>query len=189
VHMARSGEGGAALTRLAEVVNEGSRALLDSAKPVVAAVQGVVAGGGLGLMLTADYVVATSAARFVSKYADIGLTPDLGASVLLPRAIGETRALQLLLSDLALDATTAREWGLVAEVVAPEALAARAEGVARAWLAGATDAYGQAKRLVRAAASRPFAASLTDEATTIGQAFDSADARSRVAAFVAARKH
>ena len=189
VHMARSGEGGAALTRLAEVINEGSRALLDSAKPVVAAVQGVVAGGGLGLMLTADYVVATTAARFVSKYADIGLTPDLGASVLLPRAIGETRALQLLLSDLTLDAATAREWGLVAEVVAPEALAARAEGLARAWLAGATDAYGQAKRLARAAASRPFAASLTDEATTIGRAFDSADARSRVAAFVAARRH
>jgi len=188
VHMARSGEGGAAVARLAETINEGSRALLGSAKPVVAAVQGAVAGGGLGLMLTADYVVASGAARFVSKYADIGLTPDLGASALLPRAVGETRALQLLLTDLTLDAATARDWGLVAEVVAPELLAARAEQVARAWLEGATDAYGQAKRLVRHATGRPFADSTSDEAATIGRAFDTAEARARVAAFAARRR-
>lgn len=188
IQMARSSGGGAAVTRLAQVINEGSQALLDSAKPVVAAVQGAVAGGGLGLMLTADYVVASSAARLVSKYADIGLTPDLGVSALLPRAIGEPRALQLLLSDLTLDADTAREWGLVAEVVAPDQLGARAEQVARAWLEGATDAYGQAKRLVRAAALRPFADSATDEAATIGRAFDTAEAQARVAAFAARRR-
>lgn len=183
-HMATSGEGGSVVTRLAEVINEGSRALLDSAKPVVAAVQGAVAGGGLGLMLTADYVVASSGARFVSRYADIGLTPDLGTTSLLPRTVGEGRALQLLLSDLTLDAATARDWGLVAEVVAPQELAVRAEQVARAWLDGATAAFGQAKRLVRAAASRPFAAGLEDEAVTIGTAFDTAEARARVAAFI-----
>lgn len=188
VHMARSGEGGAAVTRLAAVINEGSQALLDSATPVVAAVQGAVAGGGLGLMLVADYVIASSEARFVSKYADIGLTPDLGVSALLPRAVGETRALQLLLTDLSLDAATARDWGLVAEVVAPGQLAARAEQVVRAWLDGATDAYGQAKRLVRAAAARPLAEGTADEAATIGRAFDTIDARDRVAAF-AARRH
>jgi 2-(1,2-epoxy-1,2-dihydrophenyl)acetyl-CoA isomerase len=185
VQMARSGEGGAAVTRLAEVITEGSRALLGSALPVVAAVQGAVAGGGIGLMLTADYVVASATARFVSKYADIGLTPDLGASSLLPRAIGEARALRLLLSDLTLDATTAGEWGLVAEVVAPEELAARAEQIAHGWLAGASEAYGQAKRLVRASAGRPLEASLADEAATIGRAFDTGEARARVAAFAA----
>lgn len=183
LYMARSGEGGAAVTRLANVINEGSQALIGSAKPVVAAVQGVVAGGGLGLMLVADYVVASGAARFVSKYADIGLTPDLGVSALLPRAVGEARALQLLLSDLSLDAPTAREWGLVAEVVPPDELAARAEHVARAWLDGATDAFGQAKRLVRASAARAFDASLADEAATIGAAFGTPDARARVNAF------
>lgn len=188
VHMARSGDGGAAVTRLAEVINEGSRALLDGAKPVLAAVQGAVAGGGLGLMLTADYVVASRAARFVSKYADIGLTPDLGVSTLLPRAVGETRALQLLLTDLTLDAATAREWGLVAEVVAPEQLAGRAEQVARGWLDGATDAYGQARRLVRAAATRTVHESLTDEAATIGRAFDTAEAQARVTAFADRRR-
>ena len=77
--------------------------------------------------------------------------------------------------------------------VNPEMARIAFAGVGSGWpagaLAGATDAYGQAKRLARAAASRPFAASLTDEATTIGRAFDSADARSRVAAFVAARRH
>ena len=188
LHMARAGGGGSAVTALAEVINDGTSALLGSAKPVVAAVQGVVAGGGLGLMLTADYVVASRAARFVSRYADIGLTPDLGVSVLLARAVGEARALQLLLSDRVLDATTAGDWGLVAEVVAPQELTARAAQVARAWLDGATAAYGQAKRLVRAAPGRPLAASLADEAASIGSAFDTPEARARVAAFVAARR-
>ncbi|MFT4110635.1 enoyl-CoA hydratase/isomerase family protein [Propionicimonas sp.] len=185
VHMARSGEGGPAVARLAEVINEGIGALVGSDRPVVAAVQGAVAGGGLGLMLTADYIVASASARFVSKYADIGLTPDLGTSTLLSRAIGERRALQLLLSDRALDAGTALDWGLVTEVVAPADVAARAGQVARSWLDNATGAFGQAKRLVRAGASRPFAESLADEAATIGRAFDTDDARARVAAFAA----
>ncbi|MGC3992808.1 MAG: enoyl-CoA hydratase-related protein [Propionicimonas sp.] len=190
VHMARSGEGGAAVTKLAEVINEGIRALVASATPVVAAVEGAVAGGGLGLMLTADYVVASASARFVSKYADIGLTPDLGTSTLLARAVGERRALQLLLSDRSLDAGTALDWGLVTEVVPPEDVAARAEEVARAWLDGATAAFGQAKRLVRAGASRPFVESLADEAATIGRAFDTEVSRVRVAAFAArSRRH
>ena len=88
-----------------------------SDKPIVAAVQGAVAGGGLGLMLTADYIVASESAKFVSKYANIGLTPDLGVSTLLPAAIGQRRALQLLLQDTAIDAATALDWGLVTEVV------------------------------------------------------------------------
>src|SRR3546814_2448862 len=79
-------------------------------------------------MLTADYVVSSDAARFVSKYANIGLTPDLGVSTLLPAAIGQRRALQLLLQDRTLSAVEALEWGLVAEVVPADQVAARARG-------------------------------------------------------------
>ena len=145
---------------------------------------GEIAGGGLGLMLTADYIVAGESARFVSKYANIGLTPDLSVSTLLPSAIGQTRALRMLLDDLTIDAVTAVDWGLVTEVAADPA--ARGEEIARSWLAGATAAFGQAKRLVRAGARRSFADNLDDEAQTIGAAFDTPDARARVAAFAAA---
>jgi 2-(1,2-epoxy-1,2-dihydrophenyl)acetyl-CoA isomerase len=186
VAMSGFAAGGADITALAGVINTGIRALVESSVPVVAAVQGAVAGGGLGLMLAADYIVASEKARFVSRYANIGLTPDLGVSTLLPAAIGQRRALQLLLQDRMLDAAEALEWGLVAELAAPDAVAARAEEVARFWLDGATAAFGQAKRLVRSGAGRTFAENLSDEAATIGRAFDTPDAKARVAGFAAA---
>ncbi len=85
-----------------------------------------------------------------------------------------------------LDAAEAQDWGLVAEVVASADLASRVEQIARFWLDGATAAFGQATRLVRVGAARTFAENLDDEAATIGAAFDTPEARARVAAFAAA---
>ncbi|MDQ1129524.1 enoyl-CoA hydratase/isomerase family protein [Microbacterium sp. SORGH_AS_0888] len=175
---------GASITAMAHVIHDGIRALTSSDTPVVAAVQGAVAGGGLGLMLAADYVVAGERARFVSRYANIGLTPDLGVTTLLPAAIGRTRALRLLLQDETIDAATALDWGLVSEVA--DDPAARAEQIARFWLDGAAAAFGQAKRLVRAGAGRTFEENLADEAVTIGAASETDAARTRIRAFAAA---
>ncbi|MDD7928668.1 enoyl-CoA hydratase/isomerase family protein [Microbacterium thalli] len=184
VSMSTSGLGGGEVTAMARVITDGIAALTASAVPIVAAVQGAVAGGGLGIMLVADYIVAAPSAVFVSKYANIGLTPDLGVSTLLPAAVGQRRALQLLLHDTGLDAETAREWGLVTEVDPDPA--ARATAIAASWLDGATAAFGQAKRLVRAGGQRSFADSLEDEARTIGGRFDTDEARVRIDAFAAA---
>lgn len=181
VQMATSGAAGATITEMAGVIHDGIRAFVQSAVPMVAVVHGPVAGGGLGLMLTADYVVASPAATFASKYANIGLTPDLGVSTLLPAAIGQRRALQLLLTDTTITAQTACDWGLVAELA--DDPGARAEEITQSWLGGATAAFGQAKRLVRGGAHRGFADNLDDEARTIGAAFDTPAAKARVAAF------
>lgn len=186
IAMATSGASGSEVTATAHIIHEGIRTFVESDKPIVAAVQGAVAGGGLGLMLTADYIVASDAAKFVSKYANIGLTPDLGVSTLLPAAVGQRRALQVLLQDRMIDAATALEWGLVAEVVPGADVASRANEVAQFWLAGATAAFGQAKRLVRTGAGRTFEQNLADEAASIGARFDTDDSRARVAAFAAA---
>lgn len=186
VAMATSGEGGEAITGMAHVIHDGIRTFARSDKPIVAVVQGAVAGGGLGLMLTADYIVAAPKAKFVSKYANIGLTPDLGVSTLLTAAVGQTRALRLLLQDETIDAATALDWGLVTEVA--DDPAARADEIARFWLDGATGAFGQAKRLIRTGAERTLAENLDDEAASIGAAFDTPDARVRVAAFAAASR-
>ncbi|WP_243062534.1 enoyl-CoA hydratase/isomerase family protein [Humibacter sp. RRB41] len=183
--MATLGGNGETVSHLADVIHEGHRIFGQTPKPIVAAVQGAVAGGGLGFMLVADYVVAGEAAFFVSKYADIGLTPDCGVSTLLPQAVGVRRALQLLLTDRTLTSVEGQEWGLVAEVVPDDVLASRARAIAEHWLAGASGAFGQAKRLVRGSVGRSYADGLDDESRTIGAAFDSADARARVAAFVA----
>jgi len=184
IMMSSSGADGTAVTDAADVIHEGIRTFVESDKPIVAAVQGAVAGGGLGLMLTADYIVAAEDAKFVSRYANIGLTPDLAVSTLLPQAVGQRRALQLLLQDRMLNAAEALEWGLVAEV-SPDP-GARAAQIAGFWLDGATAAYGQAKRLVRTGSGRSFAENLVDEARTIGAAFDTPDAHARISAFAAA---
>lgn len=183
VTMGMSGASGADVTGAAHVIHDGIRTFVRSDKPIVAAVQGAVAGGGLGLMLSADYIVASESAKFVSKYANIGLTPDLGVSTLLPAAIGQRRALQLLLQDTTIDAATALDWGLVTEVVAVSEIAARAEAIAQFWLEHSTLAFGQAKRLVREGADRTFEENLDDEARSIGARFDTADAKARITAF------
>lgn len=186
IAMASSGSDGTQITEMAGVIHEGIRTFVASDTPIVAAVQGAVAGGGLGLMLTADYIVAAPDASFSSKYANIGLTPDLGASTLLAQAVGQRRALQLLLSDTTISGRVAREWGLVTEL--DDDPTAAATDVARHWLSGATAAFGQAKRLVRTGAHRTLAENLDDEARTIGAAFDTEASRTRVAAFAAASR-
>lgn len=181
------------IAALAEVINAGIRSLTESAIPVVVAAHGTTAGGGLGILLSSDYAVVGARSRLGSLYANIGLTPDLSVSAQLARAVGQRRALQLVLQDRLLTADEAVDWGLVAEAVAGEDAAAeaaavrrRAEDIARFWLAGAADAYGQAKRLVRSQPERTFAEQLSEEARSIGAAMATDDARARIAAFAAA---
>jgi len=192
IEMATTMGSGDEITALAEVINAGIRSLTESAVPVVAAAHGTTAGGGLGILLSSDYAVVGSRSRLGSLYANIGLTPDLSVSAQLARAIGQRRALQLVLQDRLLSAAEAVEWGLVAEVVEgddasdeAEKVRERAEEVARFWLAGAAEAYGHAKRLVRSQPERTFAAQLSEEARSIGASMATPDAQARIAAFAA----
>lgn len=181
-------DAGRVIRSLADRIHDGHRTLRESTKPIVAAVQGPVAGGGLGFMLVADLVVASERATFASRYSDIALTPDCGVSSLLPEAVGTRRALELTLTTRTLSSAEALDWGLVAEVVAPEALDARAREIAGSWLTGPTGAFGQAKRLVRSGLGRSFQEALDDEAGTIGAAFATPEARAAIAAFAGGTK-
>ncbi|WP_217136182.1 enoyl-CoA hydratase/isomerase family protein [Leucobacter chinensis] len=169
---------------LAGRINDGILALVESAKPVVAAAHGVTAGGGLGILLSSDYAVIGESSKVGSIYAGVGLTPDLSVSAQLARAVGERRALQLVLQDNLLSADEAVEWGLAAEKVADDAVLARAEAIAEHWVQNAY-AYGEAKRLVRAAAGRSFREQIADEARTIGVAAITPEGEKRIAAFAA----
>lgn len=94
--------------------------------PVIAAVNGAVAGGGLGLALAPDYCIAAERAHFTAAYLKLGLTPDGGASAFLERTIGLARTRELLLTNRRLGAWEALEWGLVNEVVESADLVQRA---------------------------------------------------------------
>lgn len=170
------------LQRLAEEAGAAVIALEDLAKPVVVAVQGAVAGGGLGLMLGGDLIVAQEGTKFVFAYPAIGLTPDCGVSYLLPRAIGQQRALAFALSGRPLSAQDAQAQGLVAEVV--EDAGARAREIATALAKGAAGAFGDSRRLLRASWTRDRATSAADEAQTLSSRGQGEEARALFAQFL-----
>jgi 2-(1,2-epoxy-1,2-dihydrophenyl)acetyl-CoA isomerase len=165
-------------------LHEAIDALAALPAPVVAAVQGAVGGGGVGLVLAADIVIAARSARFVSGYTASGLSPDCGVSWELPRRLGTARAMDLILTNRPVGAEEAASLGIVSRVVDDAQLGAETRALARRLADGPRQALAEAKRLVRLAADRPKAAHLDDEARTIGDIGDTADAREGIAAFL-----
>lgn len=182
--MAEMVDRGETLTRLAARINEGILHLVESSKPVVVAAQGVTAGGGLGILLASDYAVIGASSKIGSLYAGVGLTPDLSVSAQLARAVGERRALQLVLQERMLSAAEAVDWGLAAEQVEDAAVLSRAEEIAAHWAANA-HAYGEAKRLIRSQPQRTFREQVAEEAQTIGAASTTPEGDKRIRAFAA----
>ncbi len=104
-------------------------AIVKSPVVVVAAVNGIAAGVGCSIALAADLAIAKESAGFMLAFTKIGLMPDGGASMLVPAAIGRARAARMALLAEKVSATTAAEWGLIAEVVADDDFAARVDGL------------------------------------------------------------
>lgn len=170
------------LLELADVLDGALQRLDSLPKPVVVAVQGSVAGAGIGVMLAGDLIVADRATRFVTAYSGIGLTPDCGVSWLLPRAVGQQRALQLLLTPTVIDGDQALSWGLVTEVVSGDAVS-RARELAGSLATGPSHALGQARRLQRASWAADRATAGADESRTIAAAIRTPEATALIAGF------
>ena len=110
--------------------------------PSIAAVNGVAAGGGASLALLADLVVAARSATFIQVFGpQLGLVPDLGATWLLPRLVGQARARGLALLGDRLDAQTAAEWGLIWRAVDDAELVSVALALATRLADGPTSAF------------------------------------------------
>jgi len=118
--------------------------------PVIAAVNGAVAGGGLGLALAADYCIASERASFTTAYFRLGLTPDGGSSAFLERSIGPQRTRELLLTNRRLGAREAYAWGMLNEVVANDDLLERAVSFAASLETVPAYALLQTRRLLDA---------------------------------------
>ena len=101
-----------------------------SSRPVIAAVNGACAAGGLELILACDLIVATADATFTDAHSRLGIAPAVGAAAGLARAVGEFRAKRILLASEPIGAATMADYGLVTEVTAPEALADRVTALA-----------------------------------------------------------
>jgi 2-(1,2-epoxy-1,2-dihydrophenyl)acetyl-CoA isomerase len=161
--------------------------LLRIEKPVVAAVNGVAAGAGFGLALACDFRIVAHSAAFTTAFAKIGLVPDSGVSLLLPRMIGYARALELCMLSGKIDAAAAQALGLVTELVPFEDVLTRAQSLA-AQLAAGPKALGLIKRELARNALGDIAAALTYEAEMQCIAGQTADAREGIIAFGEKRK-
>ena len=114
--------------------------------PVLAAIQGTVAGAALGLVLACDLRIASDDARFVVGFLGIGLAPDSAVSLFLPALIGMGRATEAAFTNQPISAQQALTWGLVNRVVPANALLTSAKQVARAIVMGPVHAMGLTKR-------------------------------------------
>ena len=155
--------------------------------PVIAAVRGSAGGAGMSIVAGADIVVAGERAKFTMGYTAVALAPDGGSTFFLSRVVGLRRAMDLVLTNRALDAATACEWGLVTRVVADDRVDEEARTLAQALAAGSRQSLGAAKRLVLAGANASLAEAFAREAMAISAAAATADGREGVAAFVEKR--
>lgn len=178
----------AGATRLAHRLHGSIRRLATAPVPVVAAVQGAAAGIGLGLAASADVVVAARSASFVMAYSAIGLTPDGGATWLLPRLIGLRRTQILAYTNRRLSAIEAEDWGLVSEVCEDDALTERSAALAQALASGPTSAFAVLKRLLQDSHGSDLWRQLEREAREIGCSLARSDGAEGVAAFLERRQ-
>jgi 2-(1,2-epoxy-1,2-dihydrophenyl)acetyl-CoA isomerase len=151
--------------------------------PVIAAVQGAVAGGGLALALACDFVIASADAVFAPAYLKIATNPDGGTTWSVTQLLGARRALEWLMLGDPISAEQAASFGLINRVVAREALEEEAQTLARKLAAGPAEAQASLKRLVWQAANTPLDAQLDAEAAGFIALSATADFREGVAAF------
>ncbi len=156
--------------------------------PVVCAVRGAAAGGGLGLLHAADVVVAAGDSKFALGYAALGLPSDGGNTWFLPRLVGLRRAQQLMLLNRVLTAPEALDWGLVTELVPADEVEDRARQLAQQLAAGPTRAFGRMKRLLRDSWTADLPSQLSAETAQMAAAGASDDAAEGIAAFMAKRR-
>jgi 2-(1,2-epoxy-1,2-dihydrophenyl)acetyl-CoA isomerase len=175
----------ALLAELTSAVHGAVRRMHELNKPVVAGVQGAAAGAGLALALSADLVLVEESATFLAAFTAVGLTPDTGASWLLPRAVGTQRALNLMLTNRRLSAAEAVDWGIAVATCPDGSITHRARALAEQMTGEAAQAFGKTRRLTRDALSRTLHDHLDAEAREIVSASASPGAGRLLSKFVA----
>jgi len=155
--------------------------------PVVCKVRGWAAGIGFQLALAADFTIAAEDARFWEPFVERGFTPDSGATWLLPRRVGVTRARELLVLGRVLSGAEAAEWRAIHAAVAPGDLDRAVEEVVARLASGPTVALGLTKWLLHRGAESPLDQHLAHEAFALELSSRTADFREGMAAFVEKR--
>ncbi len=157
-------------------------------KPIIAAVNGVAAGGGFSIALACDIRIASERARFSQIFIRRGLVPDTGSTYFLPRVVGISKACEMVFTGEILDAAEAKDCGIVSRVVPHDDLMPAAREMAARIASLPPLTMKLAKRALYKGASTDFASALEFEGFMQGICFGTEDFREGVAAFLEKRE-
>jgi enoyl-CoA hydratase/carnithine racemase len=170
------------------IIEEGAYAVINSAVPVIAAVNGVAFGGGCEMALCCDFIYASTTATFALPEVTRGIMPGAGGTQNLPRAVGERRAKELVLSGRPFTAQQAYEWGMVNAVFEPAELMPRTLETARTIVANAPISARQAKKAIHQGLQTDLVSGLMIEVQAYERMISTEDRHEGVRAFNEKRK-
>ena len=170
------------------IIEESAYAILNCSVPVIAAVNGIAFGGGCEIALCCDFIYASTIARFAQPEVTRGIMPGAGGTQNLPRAIGERRAKEIVLTGRPFTAQQAYAWGMVNEVCEPEKLMPRVIDVAREIVANAPIAVRQAKKSIHQGLQTDLTSGLLIEVQAYERMISTEDRHEGVRAFNEKRK-
>jgi enoyl-CoA hydratase/carnithine racemase len=157
-------------------------------KPIIAAVSGFALGGGCELAMLCDFIIASETARFGQPEINLGVMPGIGGTQRLPRAVGKSKAMDMILTARMMDAAEAERAGLVSRVVAADKLMDEALGAAAKIAAQSPLAVMMNKELVNAASETTLATGVGMERRLFHSLFAFDDQKEGMAAFIDKRK-
>ena len=161
--------------------------MIDAPFPTIAAINGVVAGAGMGIALATDLAVAAESAMFTMAYTGIGVSPDGSSTFFLPRLVGTRVAMDMILTNRRVSSREALSLGIVNSVVADAELGETAKNLATKLAAGPTLAYVRARKLIRSSLGTDPFAQMDAEATGILAAGETQDFYEGISAFIEKR--
>src|SRR5262249_35907860 len=157
--------------------------IAEMAQPVIASINGVTAGAGCNLALACDYRIASDQAKLGETFVRIGIHPDWGGTWTMPRLVGTSRALEMMMTGRMGDASAALSVGMVDRVAAAADLAAETEKLARTIADGPPIAIAGIKRALAASRANGLREQIAIETEIQLRAFQSDDAAEGMAAF------
>ncbi|MEK6543410.1 MAG: enoyl-CoA hydratase-related protein [Elusimicrobiota bacterium] len=163
-------------------------AFLDIKKPLIAAVHGYALGGGMELAMCCDIIIAAEDARFAQPEIQLGIIPGAGGTQRLVRAVGKSRAMEMILTGKRIDAKEALAWGFVNKVVAAQDVITEAMGLAKIIAGNAPLAVRAAKEAISGAVHMSLADGLLWERKRFYGLFASDDQKEGMRAFTEKRK-
>ena len=181
-------DAGSTLHRLAPQFHLAITEIRRMGKPVVAAINGIAAGGGFSLALACDFRVMAVSAVLRQAYTSSGLSIDGGGTFSLPRLVGLARALEIAAFDLPISSKQALEWGLVTKVVADEIVHAESLAMLEGLSKSALHSFAWSKRLLNESFTNTLETQLELERQGISDCANHPNGQEGIQSFVEKRK-